>query len=126
MNVPPGIPLHITQTNKPGGVIEEVRVESTENHTSMTAIITPIEARWFMDEKTAHFFTKIAGISERIPVIEHGDKFIKSKKNKYDADNLLNLPDIEIEPGIDILNFQRLQRWVEQEGVALAIPKTFP
>jgi len=88
----------------------------------MTARIVPENVRWFMRNKTAHFFTKIAGVPERIPVVEYGDKHIKSQPNKSDKDNLLNLPDIHVESGTATLDFEGLQHWVERMAGAVVAP----
>ena len=77
-----------------------------------------------MDNETAHFFTKVPGTLEPVPVTKYGDDSIRSLQNESDEDNLLNLPDIEIEPGIVPLNFHELQDWVKQMGEPLNIPPT--
>ena len=119
------IPLHITQTNKPNGKVAEVRVEFFVGYVPSTAIITSKEARWFIDNETAYFFTKIAGTSEPVPVTKYGDDSIRSLKNNDDDDNLLNLPDIGIEPGIRPFYFRELQDWVKQMGESLDLLPTF-
>jgi hypothetical protein len=117
--------LYIPQTNKPYGKITEVRIESFAGYAPLTAIITPVEARWFMNNETVHFFTQVAGTSESIPVTKYGDECIRSQKNKTDEDNLFNLPDIKIEPGIKPLVFRELQDWVKQTGEPLDIPPVY-
>ena len=101
-----------------------MKIKTPPQHELMTAVIANTEARWLMDYGDTQFYTTVAGVLQETEVTPYGDDSIRSLGNDTTIDNLLNLPEIELEEGEVALNFEELKSWIQHHQPFSSTPGT--